>query len=207
MLTPVIRPRRRSGVSSWRTTLRMTMLTVSVAPVIARHANVSQKERESAEDHRGQAVGGDRPEQREPAPLDPLGHRHHRRARRHRADGRRRVEPAVAFRADLQDVLREDRQQRGRRRKNVAKKSSSIVERMSGERNTKRSPSSAACNETSSRDPASGRRRAGTSRIISSADDDERERNRVGDVDPADAGRGDQHAAERRTERPTRSET
>ena len=46
MLMPVIRPRRRSGVSSWRMMLRMTVLTVSVAPVIARQANVSQNERE-----------------------------------------------------------------------------------------------------------------------------------------------------------------
>ena len=34
----------------------------------------------------------------------------------HGADGRRREQPAVAVRADMQDVLREDRQQRGRRR-------------------------------------------------------------------------------------------
>ena len=46
MLTPVMRPRSRSGVSSWRMTFRMTMLTVSVAPVSARHAKVSQNDRE-----------------------------------------------------------------------------------------------------------------------------------------------------------------
>ena len=46
MLTPIMRPRSRSGVSSWRTMLRMTMLTVSVAPVSARQANVSQNDRE-----------------------------------------------------------------------------------------------------------------------------------------------------------------
>ncbi len=46
MLMPVIRPRSRSGVSSWRTMLRMTMLTVSVAPVSARQQKVSQKDRE-----------------------------------------------------------------------------------------------------------------------------------------------------------------
>ena len=47
MFTPVIRPRSRSGVSSWRTMLRMIMLTVSVAPVSARHTNVSQNERDT----------------------------------------------------------------------------------------------------------------------------------------------------------------
>ena len=43
MFTPVIRPRRASGVSSWRIRFRKTVLTVSAAPVIARHVNVSQK--------------------------------------------------------------------------------------------------------------------------------------------------------------------
>jgi hypothetical protein len=42
----VIRPRSRSGVSSWRTTFRITMLTVSAMPVSARQANVNQKVRE-----------------------------------------------------------------------------------------------------------------------------------------------------------------
>ena len=46
MFTPVMRPRNRSGVSSWRTMLRMIMLTVSVAPVIARQTNVSQNDRD-----------------------------------------------------------------------------------------------------------------------------------------------------------------
>ena len=43
MLTPVIRPRIASGVLSCRMTLRITMLTVSVTPVRARQAKVSQK--------------------------------------------------------------------------------------------------------------------------------------------------------------------
>ena len=116
MLMPVMRPRRRSGVSSWRTMLRMTVLTVSVAPVSARQANVSQNDARQAEDDRREAVAADRPQQRRPAALDPLGQRHHRRARHQRADRRRRVQPAVARGADLQDVLREDRQQRRRRR-------------------------------------------------------------------------------------------
>ena len=44
MLTPVIRPRRPSGVSSCRIRLRNTALTVSAAPVTARHPNVNQNE-------------------------------------------------------------------------------------------------------------------------------------------------------------------
>src|SRR6516162_1857152 len=47
MLTPVIRPRSQSGVSSWRTMFLMTVLTVSDAPVSARQVNVSQNDRES----------------------------------------------------------------------------------------------------------------------------------------------------------------
>src|SRR5262249_61021386 len=47
MLTPVIRPLSRSGVSSWRMTLRNTVLTVSVDPTIARQRNVSQNDRET----------------------------------------------------------------------------------------------------------------------------------------------------------------
>ena len=46
MLTPVMRPRMASGVLSWRMTLRITMLTVSVAPVSARHRKVIAKLRE-----------------------------------------------------------------------------------------------------------------------------------------------------------------
>jgi len=46
MFTLVMRPRIESGVASCRTTWRITMLTVSATPVIARHRNVSQKLRE-----------------------------------------------------------------------------------------------------------------------------------------------------------------
>ena len=46
MLTPIMRPRRRSGVSSCRMMLRITMLTVSATPVRARHANVIQNDRD-----------------------------------------------------------------------------------------------------------------------------------------------------------------
>ncbi len=46
MFTPIILPRRRSGVSIWRTMFRMTMLTVSATPVSASAANVIQNERE-----------------------------------------------------------------------------------------------------------------------------------------------------------------
>ena len=46
MLTPTMRPRRWSGVSICRMMLRNTMHTVSVAPVNARHTNVSQNERD-----------------------------------------------------------------------------------------------------------------------------------------------------------------
>ena len=41
MLTEVIRPRRRSGVMSWRMIWRMTVLTVSAAPVTA---SISERE-------------------------------------------------------------------------------------------------------------------------------------------------------------------
>ena len=43
MLTPVIRPRSSSGVSSCRIMLRITVLTVSAAPTAARQSSVSQK--------------------------------------------------------------------------------------------------------------------------------------------------------------------
>jgi hypothetical protein len=46
MLMPVMRPRRRSGVSSWRMMLRMMVLTESEAPTTARQANVVQKVRD-----------------------------------------------------------------------------------------------------------------------------------------------------------------
>ena len=72
--------------------------------------------------------------------------------------------------------------------KNVAKKSSSIVDRISGERKTNRSPSSAACSDTSSRDAGFGRRARRHVAHHQQRDDDEAERDRVGDVDPADAG-------------------
>src|ERR687887_2044633 len=46
MFTLVMRPRIESGVFIWRITLRITMLTVSVTPVRARQAKVSQNARE-----------------------------------------------------------------------------------------------------------------------------------------------------------------
>src|SRR5262245_54521083 len=46
IFTPIMRPRSRSGVSSWRTILRITMLMVSATPVSASAANVIQKLRE-----------------------------------------------------------------------------------------------------------------------------------------------------------------
>jgi 5'-3' exonuclease len=46
MVRLVMRPRIESGVLSWRMTLRITVLTVSVAPVSARHRKVSQKLRD-----------------------------------------------------------------------------------------------------------------------------------------------------------------
>ena len=116
MLTPIIRPRSRSGVSSCRTMLRMTMLTVSVAPVSARHANVSQNDRETPNPTVARPKQRNRPEQHRTAPDDPRRQRNHRDAGGHGADRRRRVQPAVAARPDLQNVLREDRQQRRRRR-------------------------------------------------------------------------------------------
>jgi len=47
IFTLVMRPRMRSGVPSCRMMLRNTMLTVSAAPVAARHRNVSQNTREN----------------------------------------------------------------------------------------------------------------------------------------------------------------
>src|SRR6266566_727806 len=44
--SPPILPRSSSGVSSWRTILRITVLTVSAAPTAARQSSVSQKLRE-----------------------------------------------------------------------------------------------------------------------------------------------------------------
>ena len=53
--------------------LRMTMLTVSAAPVAARQANVSQNDARQAEADRGQRHRrDDRPEQHRTAPLDAL---------------------------------------------------------------------------------------------------------------------------------------
>src|SRR5579872_2080268 len=47
MLTPIIRPRRWSGVSIWRITFRNTMLTVSLAPVSASATNETQNIRDT----------------------------------------------------------------------------------------------------------------------------------------------------------------
>src|SRR6185503_5398302 len=74
-------------------------------------------------------IDHDAANQHDTATLDRIDDPHHRHAGEHGAHGRRRIEPAVSTRADVEDVL---------------KKSSSIVDRMRGDRNTKRSPSSAA---------------------------------------------------------------
>jgi hypothetical protein len=95
----------------------MIMLTVSDAPTSARQANVSQNERDKPKRTVASPNDRDRPQQRLPAAIDPLGERHHGRAHHERAGGRSGIQPAVAFRADAEDVLREDRQQRHRRRK------------------------------------------------------------------------------------------
>ncbi len=47
MFTPVIRPRRRSGVSSWRSVWRITVETRSARPVTASATSVSAYERDS----------------------------------------------------------------------------------------------------------------------------------------------------------------
>ena len=49
------------------------MLTVSVAPVSARQANVSQNDRDKPKTTVASAVADDRPEQHRPAPLDAIG--------------------------------------------------------------------------------------------------------------------------------------
>ena len=116
MLMPVMRPRSRSGVSSWRMMLRRTVLTVSVAPTSARQVKVSQKERENPNTTvatpwpiTDQTMAG-------PRRADVFGCRNQGQARDERSDCRSREQPAVAARADMEDVLREDRQQRRGRR-------------------------------------------------------------------------------------------
>ena len=89
------------------------VLTVSLAPVAARHPNESQKASRHAEGNRGQAVHNHRADEDPSATADHVHRADHDRARDDRASRRCRVQPAVAVRADAEDVLRVDRQQRG----------------------------------------------------------------------------------------------
>ena len=99
-----------SGVIICSSVRRMTTLTLSKTPVTKRH---EQRQRELArepEADRGEAEAGHSDEQR---PARPLPRRQPRRDQRHRqrADGRCGPQPAEAGGPDVEDVLREDRQQ------------------------------------------------------------------------------------------------
>ena len=80
--------------------------------------------------------------------------------------------------------------------KNVAKKSSSIVERMIGDENTKPKPSRTARTLMSLVSVGAARRHVAHHQ---ERDDDADERQGVDGVDPSDAERGDDQAADRRT--------
>ena len=111
--TAPTRPRSSGGVSSGPSVERMNMLSMSAA---ARRGERDEREHVAArerEDDREGAERGDRQEQlRADAPLDRADGEHERD--HHRAGAGRGAQQAVAERADVQDVLREDGQQRGR---------------------------------------------------------------------------------------------
>ena len=116
MFTPTIRPRSRSGVSSWRIRFLNTMLTVSAAPVAARQRERQPERARQSEGGSRRAIHEDARQQHHAAALDPVDAANHHRAGDDRTDRGRRVQPPVATRADVQDVLSENRQERGRRR-------------------------------------------------------------------------------------------
>ena len=109
--TAFTRPRSSSGVTSGRIVERRTTLTMSNA--------AAEREREHREPHRARepeddhadAEAGDDDEERRPgvAPNRVAGDRERREER---ADRRRRAQEPETGRPDLEDVLREDRQQR-----------------------------------------------------------------------------------------------
>ena len=88
MFTLVIRPRMESGVVSCRTRLRITMLTVSAAPVSARQMNDSRNDVREAEHHGRKAVHANRPQQHLAATIDVIDHSDHHEAGEYRADRR-----------------------------------------------------------------------------------------------------------------------
>ena len=124
------------------------------------------------------------------------------------ADRGRRKQPAVAARADMQDVLREDRQQRRRRRKE--RREEVEQHRRSDQRRAEHEPQAfdRRCQRHVVARPASDRpTRSGTSRIISSAtitkpNDSRVQRSRpmptpvVAITSPASAGPSDRRQSE-----------
>ena len=89
MFTLVIRPRIESGVVSCRTRLRITMLTVSAAPVSARQTNDSRNACERPNTTVARPYSANRPQQDLAATIDVIDDSDHHEAGEYRADRRR----------------------------------------------------------------------------------------------------------------------
>ena len=136
------------------------------------------------------------------APFDRVDAAHHQRAGDDRADGRRRIQPAVAARADVQHVLREDRQERGRRRKE--RREEIQQHRRADERRAEHEAQPLerrGDGEVAARAVPPSRRLAARRRHPHHQQrrDHDQKRRGVDGVDPGDAARRDDDAAERRT--------
>ena len=108
-------------------TLRMIVLTVSLAPVTARQKNVSQNDRDKPKT-RLRRRKWKRLSIISTAAVDAFVNPNHRCAGRHRAN-RRRIQPAVALSSNVQHVLCEkDSAAERLPTRNVARKSNIIVD-------------------------------------------------------------------------------
>src|SRR6202162_5574039 len=164
-LTEVIRPRRRSDVTSWRSVWRMTVEIASARPTDASAAMVNTKLRE-------------KPKTTVAAPYAATETRKMRPWREGSGRTETKIDPASAptagmatripyplaptFRTWSAKIGRSDIEPE----KNVARKSRTIVQTMSGVVNTKRRPSFRASQGWASCDPFSG---APEVRIVTSA--------------------------------------
>ncbi len=139
-------------------------------------------------------------EQHVTAPFDEVDATHHQRARDNGADCRRGVQPAVAAGADVEDVLREDRQQGRRRRKE--RREEVQEHRRADERRAKHEAQ--ALERGGDREIAAHTRRIAGLRVSRGHAHHQQRRNhyqercRVDGVDPRNTAGGDHQAAEGR---------